>query len=87
MLIWHGFVERFSNTLLALGAFGKRSFAVVSSRIYSHESDKRALFITPILGLLGRGRSPSVKLSTVNCQLSTVNCLPIDIRGNIPSNC
>ncbi|MCC3509175.1 MAG: hypothetical protein JGK32_18370 [Microcoleus sp. PH2017_31_RDM_U_A] len=28
-------------------------------------------FITPILGLLGRGRYPR---STVNCQLSTVNC-------------
>ncbi|WP_293224783.1 hypothetical protein [Microcoleus sp. PH2017_16_JOR_D_A] len=27
------------------------------------------LFITPILGLKGRGRS-----QTVNCQLSTVNC-------------
>ncbi|WP_293239632.1 hypothetical protein [Microcoleus sp. PH2017_32_RDM_D_A] len=30
---------------------------------------KIRLFITPILGLLGRGRS-----QTVNCQLSTVNC-------------
>ncbi|WP_293337198.1 hypothetical protein [Microcoleus sp. CAWBG58] len=30
---------------------------------------KIRLFITPILGLIGRGRSPSV-----NCQLSTVNC-------------
>ncbi|WP_293354904.1 MULTISPECIES: bifunctional DNA primase/polymerase [unclassified Microcoleus] len=47
MLMWYGFVERFSNTLLALGAFGKRSFAVVSSRIYSHESDERALFLVP----------------------------------------
>ncbi|MCC3428696.1 MAG: hypothetical protein JGK08_01070 [Microcoleus sp. PH2017_04_SCI_O_A] len=37
---------------------------------------KIRLFITPILGLKGRGRSPSVngQLSTVNCQLSTVNC-------------
>ncbi|WP_293342603.1 hypothetical protein [Microcoleus sp. CAWBG58] len=34
------------------------------------------LFITPILGLKGRGRSRTVnyQLSTVNCQLSTVNC-------------
>ncbi|MCC3429871.1 MAG: hypothetical protein JGK01_10270 [Microcoleus sp. PH2017_03_ELD_O_A] len=30
---------------------------------------KIRLFITPILFLLGRGRSPSV-----NCQLPTVNC-------------
>ncbi|MCC3422628.1 MAG: hypothetical protein JGK12_01555 [Microcoleus sp. PH2017_01_SCD_O_A] len=30
---------------------------------------KIRLFITPILFLLGRGRS-----QTVNCQLSTVNC-------------
>ncbi|MCC3433242.1 MAG: hypothetical protein JGK08_25675 [Microcoleus sp. PH2017_04_SCI_O_A] len=32
--------------------------------------------ITPILGLLGRGRPQAVncQLSTVNCQLSTVNC-------------
>ncbi|MCC3468911.1 MAG: hypothetical protein JGK37_23775 [Microcoleus sp. PH2017_06_SFM_O_A] len=30
---------------------------------------KIRLFITPILGFKGRGRSPSV-----NCQLSTINC-------------
>ncbi|WP_293152635.1 MULTISPECIES: hypothetical protein [unclassified Microcoleus] len=30
---------------------------------------KIRLFITPIIFLLGRGRSPMV-----NCQLSTVNC-------------
>ncbi|WP_293333787.1 hypothetical protein [Microcoleus sp. CAWBG58] len=30
---------------------------------------KIRLFITPILGLIGRGLS-----KTVNCQLSTVNC-------------
>ncbi|WP_293239213.1 hypothetical protein [Microcoleus sp. PH2017_32_RDM_D_A] len=30
---------------------------------------KIRVFITPILGLKGRGRS-----QTVNCQLSTVNC-------------
>ncbi|WP_293239395.1 hypothetical protein [Microcoleus sp. PH2017_32_RDM_D_A] len=34
---------------------------------------KIRLFITPILFLLGRGRSQTVKRSTVNCQLlSTV---------------
>ncbi|MEG4530010.1 hypothetical protein [Microcoleus sp. D2_18a_D3] len=36
-----------------------------------HGEIKRRLFITPILGLPGRGR---YQLSTVNCQLSTVNC-------------
>ncbi|MCC3441423.1 MAG: hypothetical protein JGK01_06320 [Microcoleus sp. PH2017_03_ELD_O_A] len=30
---------------------------------------KIRLFITPILFLLGRGRSQTVKRSTVNCQL------------------
>ncbi|WP_293271978.1 hypothetical protein, partial [Microcoleus sp. PH2017_02_FOX_O_A] len=36
---------------------------------------KRRLFITPILFLSGRGSSQlsSGQLSTVNCQLSTVN--------------
>ncbi|MCC3510490.1 MAG: hypothetical protein JGK29_15680 [Microcoleus sp. PH2017_17_BER_D_A] len=38
------------------------------------------LFITPILGLKGRGRSQTVncQLSTVNCQLSTIT--PSKIR-------
>ncbi|MCC3432264.1 MAG: hypothetical protein JGK01_24185 [Microcoleus sp. PH2017_03_ELD_O_A] len=38
---------------------------------------KRRLFITPILGLPGRGRpQPNDRLfgQAVNCQLSTVNC-------------
>ncbi|WP_293336923.1 hypothetical protein [Microcoleus sp. CAWBG58] len=35
---------------------------------------KIRLFITPFLGVKGKGSSPSVncQLSTVNCQLSTV---------------
>ncbi|TAE57129.1 MAG: hypothetical protein EAZ88_02495 [Oscillatoriales cyanobacterium] len=36
---------------------------------YLPERIKIRLFITPILFLLGRGRSQTVKRSTVNCQL------------------
>ncbi|WP_293338905.1 hypothetical protein [Microcoleus sp. CAWBG58] len=38
---------------------------------------KIRLFITPILGLPGRGRPLAVncQLSTVNCQLSTYRCV------------
>ncbi|MCC3433608.1 MAG: hypothetical protein JGK01_08410 [Microcoleus sp. PH2017_03_ELD_O_A] len=42
---------------------------LVESKKASEEEIKIRLFITPILFLLGRGRS-----QTVNCQLSTVNC-------------
>ncbi|MCC3429748.1 MAG: hypothetical protein JGK01_09385 [Microcoleus sp. PH2017_03_ELD_O_A] len=42
---------------------------MVESRNTSEGEIKIRLFITRILGLKGRGRSPSV-----NCQLSTVNC-------------
>ncbi|TAG66391.1 MAG: hypothetical protein EAZ25_11875 [Oscillatoriales cyanobacterium] len=51
-----------------------------SRNYYQKELVKIRLFITPILGLKGRGRSQTVncQLSTVNCQLSTIT--PSKIR-------
>ncbi|MCC3428836.1 MAG: hypothetical protein JGK01_03040 [Microcoleus sp. PH2017_03_ELD_O_A] len=49
---------------------------------------KIRLFITPILFLLGRGRSQTVncQLSTVNCQLSTVNCQLLKVSPEFQIN-
>ncbi|MCC3594250.1 hypothetical protein [Microcoleus sp. PH2017_28_MFU_U_A] len=53
-----------TNGSIAIPYFKLRSQAILLTF-----KIKIRLFITPILGLLGRGRS-----QTVNCQLSTVNC-------------
>ncbi|MCC3619155.1 hypothetical protein [Microcoleus sp. PH2017_38_RDM_U_B] len=55
-----------TNGSIAIPYFKLRSQAILLT--FTGEIKIR-LFITPILGLKGRGRS-----QTVNCQLSTVNC-------------
>ncbi|MCC3512399.1 MULTISPECIES: hypothetical protein [unclassified Microcoleus] len=56
-----------TNGSIAIPYFKLRSQAILLT--FTIKKIKIRLFITPILGLLGRGRS-----QTVNCQLSTVNC-------------
>ncbi|MCC3518794.1 hypothetical protein [Microcoleus sp. PH2017_18_LLB_O_A] len=59
-----------TNGSIAIPYFKLRSQAILLTFTIKNCGEiKIRLFITPILGLKGRGRS-----QTVNCQLSTVNC-------------